>query len=101
MLWQLLISHNLVPLCGQIIHMLWTLYFLKQYPTQDAGCAAVGGSGGAVDPKTLQKYVYPFICAIAYLENYVVSISYCVQFLPLNYTLTKYCSGCIIFADFA
>lgn len=74
MLWQMLSTHDLVPPSGQIIHMLWTLYFLKQYPKQDAGCAAAGGSRRAIDPKTFRKYVHPFISAIAELEIYVVSI---------------------------
>ncbi len=74
MLWKMLSTHDLVPPEGQIIHALWTLYFLKQYPKQDAGCAAVGRSRKAINPKTFRKYVHPFIYAIASLEIYVVSI---------------------------
>ncbi len=95
----MLSKHDLVPPEGQIIHALWTLHFLKQYPKQDAGCPAVGRSRGAVDPKTFCKYVHPFIYAIASLEIYVVSIfifsssSCSIVFLISNQILQNIFSG--------
>jgi hypothetical protein len=52
---------------------MWTIHFLKAYPRQAAVCSTVGGSTGAIDPKTLWKYMWPFICAVANLEPAVVS----------------------------
>jgi hypothetical protein len=36
-------------------------------------CEVVGGSDGAIDPKTFRKWVWAFIFAISYLEEEVVS----------------------------
>jgi hypothetical protein len=55
-------------------HLLWTLYFLKVYPREAPGCSAVGGSKGAIDPKTFRKWVWLFIERIAELADEVVSI---------------------------
>ncbi len=49
-LWGLLNNVNFPPEGSTILHMLWTLYFFKVYPKQEALCSGVGG--GAVDPKT-------------------------------------------------
>ena len=53
-------------------HLLWKLYFLKVYPREGPGCAAVGGSRGAVDPKTMHKWVWLFLERIAELADEVV-----------------------------
>ena len=45
---------------------------LKAYPKQAAVCSTVGGSAGAIDPKTLRKYMWPFIRAVANFEPAVV-----------------------------
>jgi hypothetical protein len=50
--------------------------FLKVYPRKAAGCSAVGSGGGAIDPKTLQKWVWLMIERIAELADKVVSIFY-------------------------
>jgi hypothetical protein len=50
--WFLLNELKLHPKGGLPKHLLWVLHFMKAYPLQAQGCAAVGGSGGAVDPKT-------------------------------------------------
>jgi hypothetical protein len=54
-------------------HLLWTLYFMKVYPQEAPACSAVGGSGGAVDPKTLRKWVWLIMKRIAKLADNVVS----------------------------
>jgi hypothetical protein len=64
----------LVPDKGEIIHLLWTLFFFKAYPKQSSACSAAGGSSGAIDPKTWRKYIWPFVYAIADLESIVVSL---------------------------
>jgi hypothetical protein len=51
-LWIMMADHNVIPPEGEIKHLLWILHFLKAYPRQSAVCSMVGGSTGAVDPKT-------------------------------------------------
>jgi len=71
-LWNLLVDTDLLPENGQIVHLLWTLYFFKVYPKQNVACSAAGGTRGAVDPKTFRKYVWPFVSAISDLEQIVI-----------------------------
>ena len=49
---------------------------MKCYPTEGPACAAAGGQRRAFNPKTLRKYISPFIVAIADLESHVVSKVY-------------------------
>jgi hypothetical protein len=72
-LWKLLTEHTLIPEEGTIKHLLWTLHFFRAYPKQAVACSTVGGSGGAIDPKTLRNHIWPFIEAIAFLIPDVVS----------------------------
>lgn len=72
-LWNTLAVNDFIPAEGEIKHLLWTLHFMKVYPKQGVVCSIVGGSSGAVDPKTFRKYMWPFIHAIADLEPVVVS----------------------------
>jgi hypothetical protein len=59
MVWDMLVLEGgLLPKNGKPKHLLWTLYFLKCYPKEGPGCAAVGGSRGAIDPKTMRKWVW-------------------------------------------
>ena len=74
-LWTLMTDHDFIPPDGEITHLMWTLHFLKAYPRQGAVCSTVGGSSGAIDPKTFRKYIWPFIRAMADLEPAVVSIN--------------------------
>ncbi len=69
----MLLEEDVLPEGGPPKHLLWALHFLKVYPLQAPGCAAVGASGGAVDPKTHRKWVWAFIDAIAELFDNVVS----------------------------
>ena len=57
LLWQLLVSHALLPDESQILHLLWALFFMHVYPSEKVACSTVGGSNGAIDPKTLRKYI--------------------------------------------
>ena len=68
-LWNLLVTTDLIPLGGTLDHLLWTLMFLKLYTKEGPLCNLAGG----VDRKTLSKWVWLFICAIAQLEPSVVS----------------------------
>jgi hypothetical protein len=76
----------------QIHHLLWALFFMKCYPTEELACITAGGPRRAVDQKTLRKHIWPFIIAIADLESHVVSNFIFI----LNFTL-QYSD---IFADF-
>ncbi len=55
--WHMMDDGGLLPEKTKPKHLLWTLYFMKVYPQEAPACSAVGGSGGAVDPKTLRKWV--------------------------------------------
>jgi hypothetical protein len=72
--WSMLLEDCLCPKKSKPKHLLWTLYFLKVYPREAPGCSAVGGSKGAIDPKTLQKWVWLFIERIAELADEVESL---------------------------
>ena len=72
-LWELLQEHDALPNGGMIMHLLWSLHFMNVYPEQDGGSATAGGSGGAIDKKTWMKYFWPFVEAIVFLEQIVVS----------------------------
>ena len=51
--WNALVCFAVLPDKGQILHLLWSLYFIKCYPTEETACAAAGGHAGAIYPKTL------------------------------------------------
>ena len=73
-LWSMLWEEDVLPEGGRPKHLLWALHFLKVYPLQAPGCAAVGASGGgAVHPKTHRKWVWALIDAIAELVDELVS----------------------------
>jgi hypothetical protein len=75
LLWKLIVQGNHLPDNGCPKHLMWCLHFLKVYPKQGPGCAAVGGSErGAVNPRTHRKWVWKFIKAVAKLVNIVARI---------------------------
>ena len=67
-IWVMMDDDGLLPEKSCPKHLLWTLYFMKVYPRQAPGCSAVGGSGGAIDPKTMRKWVWLFIKRIGKLD---------------------------------
>lgn len=73
--WNRLVYYELLPqeIDASILHFLWALFFMMVYPGDKAASTTAGGSEGAIDPKTLRKYVWPMIRAIARLESQVVS----------------------------
>jgi hypothetical protein len=73
MVWDMLGEGSLRPEKSQPKHLLWTLYFLKVYPREGPGCSSVGGSKGAVDTKTLRKWVWLFLERISKFADKVVS----------------------------
>lgn len=83
-LWDLLVQHNLLPRKGKINHLLWALYFMKVYANESPMCSVLGGSNGAIDPKTMRKWVWNFIQAIEKLGPVVVSVSTHYLFYSLS-----------------
>ena len=83
-LWFRLNKLSLHPEGGLPKHLLWVLHFMKAYPLQAQGCAAVDGSGGAVNPKTYRKWVWAYIEAVSDLELEVVSLLLCVIYCILD-----------------
>ncbi len=74
MVWDMLVEGGLLPKKGEPKHLLWTLYFLKCYQKEGPGYAAVGASKGAIDPKTMRKWVWLFLERINELADHVVSL---------------------------
>jgi hypothetical protein len=68
------VEGGLLPKKGEPKHLFWTLYLLKFYPKEGPGCAAVGASKGAIDPKTMRKWVWLFLERINELADHVVSL---------------------------
>jgi len=87
--WSMLLEDGLRPKKSKPKHLLWTLYFLKVYPREAPGCSAVGGSKGAIDPKTLRKWVWLFIEKIAELADEVVSIFCRADTLTSSHTVAS------------
>ena len=68
-LWTMMLDHDLLPVNATITHLLWTLMYLKVYPTESAMQRMT-----KVDPKTSRKYVSIMLSHISLLEPYVVSL---------------------------
>ena len=84
--WSLLVQTGKLPDEDEgprdIEHMLWAMYFLACYPKTQEGCSAAGTTDkGAVDPKTWRKYIWPWVHALADLEDDVVSAFCCFDCL--------------------
>ncbi len=76
--WSMLVEGGLHPKNSKPKHLLWALYFLKVYSREGPLCSTVGGSKDAINPKTMQKWVWLFLERIAELADNVVSyLFYC------------------------
>ena len=85
-LWEMLYERDFLPDKSQLKHLLWSCYFLKDYPKQEAGCLAVGGISGAISPKTMKHWVWDFIKRIRELVDNVVRTShYILQFTIISF----------------
>ena len=79
--WRMLLTYGLhpgPPLCN---HYLWALLFLKVYPKANVLCNLTG----VQDYKTLKQKIFPYISAVAALEEYVVCISCLIFYHNQNY----------------
>ena len=61
-----------LPTNGTISHFLWAFHFIKVYPKQDEWSATIRGSGGAINPNTWRKYMWPMAYTISLFEQQVV-----------------------------
>jgi hypothetical protein len=77
MVWDMLREGGLHPKNSEPKQLLWALYCMKLYPREGPGCSAVGGSKGAIDSKTMRKWVWLFLEHIAKLADDVVSYLFC------------------------
>ncbi len=71
--WSMLGEGGLCPKNSEPKHLLWALYFLKVYPREGPGCSTVGEPKGAINPKTMRKWVWLFLECFAELADNVVS----------------------------
>lgn len=69
--WCLLVRTDLVPVNGELCHLLWTLLFLKCYPREHLMAVSCGA-----DRQTVSKWVWIFLDALASLEPHVASFSF-------------------------
>jgi hypothetical protein len=71
-------DHSVLPPNPKFVHFLWTLAFMRTYPANNTTLSRLlGGS----NPKTISKYVWPFIGSLFELNETVVSICLIVAFL--------------------
>ena len=68
--WRLMESHGLLPEAPQLCHLLWALAFMCIYPKNDKALSELLGKK---DPKTINKYTWPFIRAVFELDDYLGS----------------------------
>ena len=68
-LWTLLDQNNGIPDGGKLVHLLWTLMFLKTYAKLKVLCAIAS----AADKETYMLWVWKFIDGIVSLHHHVVS----------------------------
>ena len=74
-LWSLLLITDTLPEGGSILHLLWTLLFLKTYSKQKVLCSLAG----IKDNETFRKWTWLFISAICELQHLVVSFCFCYR----------------------
>ena len=82
--WNKMEELDLLPPSAQFQHYLWALAFMRTYPPNDTTLSTLLGGK---DPKTIHKYMWPYIKSLAELENFVVRIAFvafCFYQLPLT-----------------
>ena len=68
--WKGMAEHGLLPPEALFVHYLWALVFMCLYPTNEAELCLICGNR---DPKTVRKYIWPYINSLYELNYYVVS----------------------------
>lgn len=69
--WSMQATNNLLQEIAEISHLLGRMHFMRSYFKTGEGCNVA--TKGAIDPKTLWKYVWPTIHALSDFESAVVS----------------------------
>ena len=86
--WSMMEDHSVLPPNPKFVHFLWTLAFMRTYPANNTTFSRLlGGS----NPKTISKYVWPFIRSLFELNETVVSVCLIVAFLTLLSSLKLTC----------
>jgi hypothetical protein len=67
--WGMMAEHNFLPPNPNFLHYLWALAFMRLYPANDTALSAMLGGK---DPKTINKYVWPYIQSLFGLTEIVV-----------------------------
>ena len=72
--WEMMSEQKCLPSNPLFLHYLWALAFMQTYPANDEALSRVlGGS----DPKTIHKYMWPYIDSIFELDEVLVCILFC------------------------
>ncbi len=69
--WNMMEDHSVFPPNPKFLYFLWALAFMRTYPANDTTLSRLLGGG---DPKTISKYVWPFIQSLFELSKTVVSV---------------------------
>jgi hypothetical protein len=85
-LWSFLLQQDMIPEEGTANHIMLVHFFMRAYPKEGVTCLTVGGLGGAIDPKTLQKCIWLFIHRLAEVLSAVGSFFVC--FFAISHKLT-------------
>jgi len=73
--WEMMGEQKCLPSNPLFLHYLWALAFMRMYPANDEALSRVlGGS----DPKTIHKYMWPYIDSIFELDEVLVSRLLCI-----------------------
>jgi hypothetical protein len=73
--WEMMDEQKCLPSDPLFLHYLWALAFMRTYPANDEALSrVVGGS----DPKTIHKYMWPYIDSIFELDEVLVSRLLCI-----------------------
>ena len=68
--WNKMEELDLLPPSSQFQHYLGALAFMRTYPPNHTTLSKLLGGK---DPKTINKYMWPYIKSLAELENFVMS----------------------------
>lgn len=68
-LWKKLVDNAVLPRGRQPVHLLWALYFLNRYETEEVAASTFG-----VEEETFRKWSWLLVVAIAKLKPSVVSL---------------------------
>ena len=71
--WNKMGELDLLPTIARYEHYLWALAFMRTYPPNESTLSLLLGGK---DPKTIHKYMWPYIQSLAELENVVVSLCF-------------------------